>query len=253
MKLSSVIIAKNEEEKIKDAINSVNFSDEVIVIDDFSEDATVLIAQKFGAKVFKRHLNGDFSGQRNFGLRQAQAEWVLFIDADESLTTRLKNEIIQAINDPLRNYSAYFLKRQDFFVGKKLNYGEVGGAKFIRLAKRGSGRWERGVHEKWSIDGKVGFFKNPILHYAHPTLKSFIKDVNFTSSLHAEANKKEGKKSSLFKIIFWPKFKFFTNYFLKAGFLDGTHGFVLALLMTFHSFLAWSKLWFLQKNSQKSL
>lgn len=251
MKISSVILTKNEEENIKTAIESVSFTEETIVIDDYSKDNTIDIARNLGARVFKRNLGGDFASQRNYGLAQARGEWVLFVDADEKVTNRLKNEIIQAVNDPLRSEVAHFIKRKDFFLGKGLDHGEVGGAKFIRLAKRNSGNWERKVHETWQVDGKTCVLKNPILHYPHPTLSEFILDLNFTSTIHAEENKAKSKKTSLLKIILWPKLKFLVNYFIKGGFLDGTHGFVLALLMSFHSFLAWSKQWLLQKDLQK--
>jgi len=251
MKISSVILSKNEEGNIARAISSVNFSDEVIVIDDFSADSTVKVATDSGAKVFQRKLSEDFSSQRNYGMKLAQGEWVLFIDADEKASNRLKNEIIQAINDPLRKETGYFIKRKDFFLGKNLKYGEVGGAKFIRLAKKNSGVWKRKVHEVWDVRGKAGTFVNPIFHYPHPTLGEFVRDINFTSSLHAEENLSEGKKSNIFKILLWPKLKFLKNYVIKRGFLDGNHGFALALLMSLHSFLSWSKQWLLQKNLQK--
>lgn len=251
MKLSSVILAKNEEENIGEAIKSVDFSGEVLVVDDFSEDNTAEVARRMGAKVLKRNLVGDFASQRNFGLKRAQGDWILFIDADEKVTNRLKNEITQAVNDPLRKESGYFINRRDSFFGKTLKYGEVGGMRFIRLAKKDSGWWKRIVHETWEVKGKTGTLNNPILHFPHETLREFIKDINFTSTLHALANKEEGKCSSLIKILFWPKLKFTKNYFIKGGFLDGTHGFVLALLMSFHSFLSWSTQWLLQKNLQK--
>lgn len=251
MKISSVILTKNEEGNIKKAIESVSFSDEVLVVDDFSQDATVEVAKRLGAIVIRRNLGQDFSSQRNFGLKQTKGEWVLFIDADEKVTNRLKNEIIQAINDPLRKQSAYFIKRQDIFIGKTLGHGEVGKSKFVRLAKQNSGIWKRRVHEVWEAQGKVGTFKNPLLHYPHPTLKEFILDINFTSTLHSVENRSEGKVSSVLKILFWPKLKFIQNYFIKGGFLDETHGLVLAMLMSFHSFLGWSKQWLLLKNLQK--
>lgn len=132
--------------------------------------------------------------------------------------------------------------------GKQMKHGEFGNTKLLRLAKAGSGKWVRKVHEVWEVKGKVEELANPLLHYPHQTLREFIADVDWQSSLHAEANLKEGKRSNLFKIAAYPKLKFIKNWIFGLGFLDGTEGFVAALIMSFHSFLAWSKLWKMQKE-----
>jgi len=95
MDLSAVILAKNEEENILQSIESVNFCDEIIVIDDYSKDKTTEIARNHGANVFRRRLNNDFASQRNFGLQKAKGEWVLFLDADERVSENLKKEILK--------------------------------------------------------------------------------------------------------------------------------------------------------------
>lgn len=246
MKLSVVILTKNEEKNISEAIQSVDFADEIIIIDDISSDKTVEIANSKSIKVYKRRLNGDFAGQRNYGLYKAKNEWVLFLDADERPSKGLVDELITMKDEPV--YDGFKIKRKDFIWGKKLRYGETGSIKLLRLARKGAGKWKRKVHEYWDIIGNVGELKNPILHYPHQTIKEFINDIDYFSTLHAEANRQEGKKSSLLKIIFWQRFKFFNNWILKLGFLDGTQGFIMALMMSFHSFLAWSKLWLMQRK-----
>lgn len=133
--------------------------------------------------------------------------------------------------------------------GKELKHGETGNVKLLRLAKRDAGLWVRAIHEIWEIKGRVGELKNPLLHYPHQTLREFIADIDWMSTLHAEENKKEGKRSDLFKIIFYPKLKFIDSWILKLGFLDGTPGFIVAIMMSLHSFLAWSKLWLADKKN----
>lgn len=246
--LSVVILAKNEERHIKDCIQSVSFAGEIVVIDDLSVDDTRRIAKDFGAKVYKRSLDDDFAAQRNFGLEKASGEWVLFIDADERVTSNLKDEIVQVIDNPFIHKEGFYIKRKDFLWGKEIGYGEIGNTKLLRLAKKSSGKWKRKVHEQWNILGRTGTLKYALNHYPHPSFREFLKDVNRMSTLHAEANKKEGKKSNVLKIIFWPKGHFIVNWILRRGFVDGVHGFVVALVMSFHSFLAWSKLWMYQKD-----
>lgn len=247
MKISAVILTKNEEDIIGKCINSVSFCNEIVVIDDNSTDATVSIATSLGVKVYKHSLNNNFSDQRNFALEKITGDWTLFLDADEIITKDLEEEIKITIKKE-SEYKAYYIKRVDFLWGNKLTHGETGRTKIIRLAKKGSGKWTRAVHEKWRILGKIGCLINPIYHYPHKSLSDFIIHIENYSTIHAKANYDEGKKSAIYKIVFFPFFKFIGNYILRLGFFDGTNGIVHALLMSFHSYLSWSKLWLTQKE-----
>ena len=198
----------------------------------------------------------DFAKERNDLLKRAKAEWVFFVDTDEVISNELKEEVLKAIKD--KNFDGYFVTRRDFLYGKELKHGEFSGrgwfgnTKLLRLGRKSSGKWERSVHEYWDVKGKLGTLKSPLLHYPHPDLKSFIGNVDYFSGLHAVALKKEGKRSSLVKIAVWPVGKFVYNFIFRLGFLDGMVGFVVALIMSFHSFLAWSKLQLLQTNSRNA-
>lgn len=250
MNLSAVIITKNEEINIEECIKSLSFCDEIIVIDDYSTDNTVIIAKELGAKIFKRALNSDFAAQRNFGLQKAKYEWVLFVDADERVTEALASEITNYKLQITNDIAGYYFRRIDYMWGKFLTHGEVGTLKLIRLAKKGAGKWMRKVHEYWDVEGKKSELKNPLMHYPHPTLSEFLDELNIFSTLHAKANRQEGKRSTLVKIIVWPIVKFLQNYILRFGFLDGVAGFVLAVTMSLNSYLSWSKLWFYQKRQK---
>lgn len=244
--ISAVVLTKNEEKNLKDCFQSVKWCDEIIVVDDYSNDQTVKTAKKMGAKVFSRRLEGDFAAQRNFALQQAQGEWVLFVDADERVTNQLATEVKQAIEGEKVN--GFFLKRQDFFGGKPLKYGETANVRLLRLGRKGVGKWQRRVHETWEIKGAVGDLKEPLLHYPHPTLTEFLEEINFYSSLNAQEFLKEGRRASLIHIIAYPLGKFLQNYILRFGFLDGTPGTIIALMMSFHSFLTRAKLYLLWKK-----
>lgn len=243
--LSAIILTRNEEQNIVDCIESVSFCDEIIVIDDYSQDRTVELSKREKAHVLKRALKGDFATQRNFGLDQAKGDWVLFIDADERISSALRNEITSLIINRSSLINGYSIKRRDNMWGRELRYGETGNIKLLRLAKKNAGRWEGKVHETWRINGEIEELQNSILHYPHPTVVEFLEEINFYTDLREEELYEKGTKSYWWSIILYPKTKFILNYFVKQGFRDGIPGLVFALLMSFHSFLVRGKLWLL--------
>lgn len=247
--ISAIILTKNEEKNIKDCLDSLSWCDESIIIDDESEDRTRIIAEKLGAKVYSRRLI-NFSDQRNYGLEKAKGDWILFIDADERISQALWYEIMQYINDPIENFSGFFLKRIDVMWGKELKHGESGTLKLLRLAKKGSGKWTGTVHEKWNISGKTETLSNPLYHYPHQTVEDFLKEINKYTDLRAKELHEQNIKTNWLLILLYPKAKFFLNYFLRLGFLDGLPGLVTTIMMSFHSFLVRGKLWILWEKKK---
>ena len=247
--LSTVILTKNEERNIKDCLNSLKFCNEIIIIDDYSKDSTLKYARQCKAKVYARNLNGDFSSQRNFGLEKAKGDWVLFVDADERISSALADEIAASCQSPVA--SGFYIKREDKFLGKKLNFGESSSVRLLRLAKKNSGRWQGKVHEEWQVKGKTANLKNQIIHQRSLTISRFLQRINFYSTLRAKELFGKGHKTGIFLIFLYPKAKFIQNYFLRLGFLDGIRGFVFAMMMSLHSFMVRSKLWVMQKNKGK--
>ena len=249
--LTAVVLTKNEEKNIGDCLKSLKFCDEIIVVDDYSEDKTVERirnskpeTQKL--KIFQRHLNGDFAAQRNYGLKQAKNEWVLFVDADERISPQLAKEIVSRVSCLVSRVSGYFFKRKDFFLGHELKHGETASVRLLRLARKNCGKWEGKVHEVWKVQGEISCLKNPILHY-HSGLTKFLKGLNCFSTLAAQEFCKQEKRDSFWEWL-KPAVKFVQNYFLRLGFLDGTAGFVHAVCMSLHSFLVRAKLFMLWKN-----
>jgi glycosyltransferase involved in cell wall biosynthesis len=248
--ISVIIITKNEENNISACLDSVSWSDEKIVIDDHSTDKTVEIARKKGAKVYVRTMGNDFSDQRNYGIEKAQGDWIFFIDADERVSSALWYEIMQHTSESIDDCNGFFIKRQDTMWGRILKHGEVGNIVILRLAKKGTGKWEGKVHEKWKIHGKTQLLKNPLDHFPHPTVSNFLREINYYTDIRAEELYNKKIKSNWLSIIIYPKSKFILNYFFKRGYLDGLPGFVFAMMMSLHSFLVRAKLWFLiQKNT----
>ncbi len=163
-------------------------------------------------------------------MQKAKSGWILFLDMDETMPAALKKEIKNL--DP-SDYKGFYVKRCNYFLGRY-----VGTDIILRLAKKGAGEWKRAVHETWEVEGKLGELKNPIIHNTAGSVAAMVDKINFYSSLHAKANMREGKRSGIIKIMFFPKLKFIQSVFMGRGF-------VFSLLQAFHSFLAWSKLYFL--------
>jgi len=255
-KITAVVITRNEAEKIEKCIESLKWCNQVIVIDDFSQDDTVKIAQSRGAEVFQRDLNKDFSAQRNFGLEKAKNDWVFFVDADEIVTPPLAKNIVRRVKKT--GYSGFYIPRKELFAGKPLNCTDkpswdwsFGPIKLLRLGKKGSGKWKGRVHETWQIKGKVGKIGKPLYHHSFENITEALKKINFYTSIKANQDFDTGRKTSIKEIVFYPGAKLFKNFFWHLGFLDGTTGLVFCLLMSLQSFLSKAKLWLLQKKAAK--
>ncbi|MFH2019057.1 MAG: glycosyltransferase family 2 protein [bacterium] len=188
----------------------------------------------------------DFSKVRNLRLKEATTDWVLFLDSDEQLTPKLEGEINKAIK--FTSYAAYNLKRQDTFLGRTLKFGETANVKLIRLARRDFGLWQRPVHECWVGEGRVGELKNPLHHNPHKTISNFLEKINKYSTIEANYRFQNQVSPTLLHVIFYPPAKFLRNYILLQGFRDGVPGLIMALMMSFHSFLTWTKLYLLCKK-----
>ncbi|PIY69208.1 hypothetical protein COY90_01950 [Candidatus Roizmanbacteria bacterium CG_4_10_14_0_8_um_filter_39_9] len=257
-KITSIILTKNEETNIERAIKSLAFCDEIIVVDDGSTDMTVEKCQMTNhqsqinskIQIIKHESNGDFATQRNWAMKQASYEWILFLDADEEVSDELQKEIISSIGAPENDTSSYFLKRRDYFWSQELKYGEILKLRnrgLIRLIKKGSGKWGGKVHEEFIPDRplvhRVGGPLAYINHYPHPTLKEFISDINVYSGIRAQELHEAHVQAGAFEMVIYPVFKFILNYFVYLGFFDGPQGFVYSFLMSFHSFLVRAKLY----------
>ncbi len=249
--VSAIILTKNEEGDIGDCIRSLRWCDEIIIVDDYSQDKTTEKCKILDprCKIYERHLNADFAQQRNFGMEQARGEWVLFVDADERVTKKLAEEILRATAQ-MPSVIGFRIKRDDYVFGKWLKHGETRDLRLLRLVKKGRGKWVRPVHEVWQVKGKMKELKNPLLHYPHPTVKEFLENINFYTDLNAQTFYRQGVKTGFVQILAYPAGKFIVNYFFKLGFLDGVPGLLMATFMSFHSFLTRAKLWLLwQKNA----
>jgi len=241
--ISSVVLTHNDEATIAKTLGSLTWCEEILIIDDGSTDNTLSITRKFTSKIFKHPLDNDFAAQRNFGLSKAKNEWVLFIDSDEIVSPALAKEI-REIAAPRQlagtrndNTVGYFIKRRDIMWGRELRHGEQGRMKLLRLAKRDTGKWIRPVHEVWDIKGATLELQHPVLHFPHSSVAQYLGEINRYSTLNARYLYAQKIHVTWWQIVAYPLAKFFLNYFLRLGFLDGTAGAQVAIMMSMHSFL----------------
>lgn len=242
--ISSIVLTHNEEKNIVDCLESLSFCSEIIVVDDKSYDRTLEIAKSMGAKTFIHDLNNNFSQQRNFALSRAKSNWVLFLDADERISPKLKGEILEFIKNP-KDYTGAHMPRSDFMWGRKLRHGETGNLKFLRLAKKNAGKWVGSVHEEWIVQGPKITFVESIIHYPHQNIAEFLKEINRYTDIRAKELYEKKIFPKWYQIIGYPLFKFIQNFIIRLGFLDGIAGLIMAIMMSFHSFLVRGKLWLL--------
>jgi glycosyltransferase involved in cell wall biosynthesis len=232
MSLAVVILNHLPVKKLEPTLKSASFADEILVIhDSLSPYKPPRSDQK--TKVVSRPLNKGFAAQRNLALKKVSSDWVLFLDSDEVVSSRLKKEILQAVNSP--NYQGYLIPRQDVILGQELKYGETGQIKLLRLARRGQGEFSRSVHETWKIKGRVGEIKTPLLHLKGNLTSNFIQRIIKYAPLDIKDLEKENKTYSPLRLLIFPIAKFIQNYIVRRGFLDGTLGIFHAYLMSIQS------------------
>lgn len=239
--LSVVVLTHNDERRIVDCIEQLNFADEIVVVDDNSEDRTIEIAKKYTSSVYIRELQANFSNQRNFALNKVHNEWALFVDSDEYISEKLRDEIYRKLKNT--NSNGFYLKRIDYMWGQKILHGEGGDIRLLRLARKNSGKWRGKVHEIWDIKGQTEELSYPLIHTPHQSVKEFIFEIDSYSTLRANELFEKGVKSNIVQIFFYPILKFSLNYIIKQGYKDGIAGFIYAMTMSMHSFLVRAKLY----------
>jgi len=240
-RITAVIIVKNEADHIEDCIQSVNWVDEIVVVDTGSTDETIQIAKRFTSNVYEIEFNG-YGDAKNYGVSRATSEWILSLDADERISPQLRDEIELVLERPDRE--GYYISRKPFFLGKAIVHGGWYPGYVLRLFKRGRGVFSsHKVHEEVRLSGTASRLRNPILHQTDPSLNHYLAKLNTYTSLAADALFEKGSGFALVRLLCNPPFMFLKMYFFRLGFLDGVHGFLLAVLSAFHVFVKYAKLW----------
>jgi glycosyltransferase involved in cell wall biosynthesis len=231
-KLSVVIISKNEENFIEDAVKSASFANEVLILDSGSTDRTCNISKKLGAKVEYQEWLG-FGKQKQKAVELASNDWVFVLDSDERFTSDLQKEILKLLSNPEKK--GYFVPRLNNFWGKDIKSCGLYPDYSLRLFNRNSGRFnDREVHESVIIEGEAGYLKNHMKHLAYDNIEQFINKQNKYSSLSQ-------KKKNIFKAMINPYWTFFKLFIIKKGFLDGWDGFIISKLYAQYTFWKYIK------------
>jgi glycosyltransferase involved in cell wall biosynthesis len=249
-KITAIIPTLNEEIHLKDAINSVSFADEIIVIDSFSTDKTLEIAEKMNVKIIKRKFD-NFSSQKNYAIEQAAYDWIYMLDADERVTEKVREEILKAVKNP-KDFVGFYVRRTFYFAGEKINYGGCQRDKVIRLFLKQYATYKGVVHEKIVAKGKLGFLKNKIDHFSYKSYNHYISKMNHYGALRSQQFFEEGRKVNFFHILIKPCARFFIHYFIGLGFLDGFTGLIFAKIQAYSVFVRYVKLWSLNKEIKEN-
>ncbi len=226
-KVTAIIPTLNEEKNIVRAINQVNWADEIIVIDSFSNDATIDIAKKMGARILQRRFD-DFSSQKNYAITQAENDWIFILDADEQISEDLKLEIIEKLYN-IKNEKGFWIPRHNFFLGKKVNFSGWQNDKVLRLFNRNSCQYNgKLVHEEIKCNGKIGHFTMPLLHYTYKSYDDYLNKIKRYANLKAKELFKKNIKPGFFLGFVKPAYRFIYHYFITFGIFDGKTGWTIA-------------------------
>lgn len=246
--LSAVLITRNAAAQLAECLASVAFCDEILIVDSGSEDATVEIATRHGARVIRSAWRG-FGPQKQFAVEQARHDWVLCIDADERVSDTLRQSMLGVL--PALTFVAYRFARCNRFMGRHLRHGEGYPDWSLRLFDRRAARWsDDPVHEKVIARGAIGTLEGDLLHESAESLEAYLAKQNRYSSLAAEEALAQGKRATVMQLLLSPLLRFIKFYFFRLGLLDGLPGLVHILVGCGASFAKYAKMLAFQRKSQ---
>ncbi|MFO0769107.1 MAG: glycosyltransferase family 2 protein [Nitrospiraceae bacterium] len=242
MTVAAVIIAKNEESNIRACLDSVAWADERIVVDAESTDRTVAIAELGGARVFVRAWPG-YGPQKNFGMDQASADWILIVDADERVTDSLQREIQTLLaTRPADDVGGYEIPRKNFFYGKWIEGGGIYPDYQLRLFRKSSGRYDDvRLHEHLTVDGRIVRLHEPFVHFSMPTIGHHVRKMMWYTTLGADEKLKHARAISAWAIAAHHVGTIFKTYVMRGGYRDGVHGIIVAMFAGLHTFVKYAK------------
>ena len=242
MKISATIITLNEEKNIARALKSLDWVDEIIVVDSGSTDATEKICKEAGAKFISVEWPG-YVAAKNMALAAATGDWVLSIDADEEVTPELRDEILKEIKSP-DVAQGYFVPRKNHYLGKWIKRCGWYPDYQLRFWERERGHWQGGrVHESVKVEGRVVPLNKAINHFSYESISAHLKTIDKYTDLIARDKFEKGKKVSFFGLFFAAPLHFLKLYVLRGGFLDGLRGLLVSAMGAHYNFLKKAKLW----------
>jgi glycosyltransferase involved in cell wall biosynthesis len=243
--ISATVITYNEERNVRDALQSLSWADEIVVVDSGSTDATLEICRRFTEKIFHRDWTG-YADQKNFALERARHDWIFSLDADERSSTELCNEI-QGLARSGFAKAGYRIPRVAYFMERWIRHGDWYPDYQLRLFDRRLGRWAGGrVHESVRMDQEPDILRGEIQHYTYRSLSDYLKRLETYSTLAAHDYRQKGRSATPFNLLGHPVAVFIKAYLLKRGFLDGAPGLAVAAMGAVSVFFKYAKLYELQ-------
>jgi glycosyltransferase involved in cell wall biosynthesis len=236
--LSVIITTFNEEHNIEGVLESIRWADDILIVDSFSTDRTLDLARKFQVRILQRAYQGP-ADQKNWAIPQARNEWILLLDADERVTTALKKEVQQILGQPEVLFDAFWIGRQNFFMGRKVRFSGWQGDAVIRLFRRDLCRYnDQQVHEEIIAQGiRVGRLKNKMEHYTFKDTGHFLDKMRRYARWSAQDHFDRTRRVTFFHLYFKPLLRFLKHYVWQGGFLDGQVGFIISRIMAWGVFL----------------
>lgn len=248
MKLSAIVITKNEEDRIKTCLESIKWADEIIIIDNGSVDKTIEIAKNYTDKIFVSK-DLDFPSLRNKGMEKSTGDWILYIDADERILTPLKEELAQVIEST--QHSAFAISRKNIIFGEEKKYGPFWPDWVIRLFKKSDfEKWAGKIHEQPKFKGDLGYSKNSLIHLTHRSLDQIVLKSLEWSKIEARLRLETHHP----KMTGWRFLRIFISEafnqgVLRRGFFNGTVGIMDSLLQAFSMYMTYVRLWQFQQST----
>ncbi len=246
--ISVCIITRDEEANLPDCLASVAWADEILVVDSGSRDRTRDIAAAAGARVVEHPFEGHVE-QKNFAVSAASHDWILSLDADERLTPELAASVRAALESP-GTHAGFACNRRTWHLGRWILHGGWYPDRKVRLFRRDRGRWGgRNPHDHVDLDGPAGLLPGDLLHYSYRDLSAHLRQVDFFTTVSAREKHARGRRAGVLDLTLRPAGKFLRMYLLKAGFLDGFAGFVVAVTGAYYVFLKYAKLRELERGA----
>jgi glycosyltransferase involved in cell wall biosynthesis len=246
--VSATVIAKNESDAIGDALQSLAWADEIIVVDAESTDDTVAIARRYTERVYVRPWSG-YVEQKNYAAELATHDWIFSLDADERVPEALATEIRELLSASPSCWG-YRMPRVSFYLGRWMRTTDMYPDYQLRLYHRHHGRWDGlHVHESVKLDGgAIGYLKNELQHHPYKDLSEHLIRMDRYTTLAARQMFEKGRRATRLELLFHPPIAFARNYILKGGFRDGKAGLIVSLVNSYYVMLKFAKLWELQRD-----
>ncbi len=240
--LSVAIITRNEEENLREFLQSTAFASQIVLVDSGSTDATLQIASEFGCEIYHEEWIG-FGAMKQKAIDKCREPWILVLDADERIPLETAAVLKKIVTDPTVGETGFSFPRKNYFQGRWIKHAGWWPDRIVRLFRKGTGRMSAAVvHESVEVQGMVGDLDVPIEHYTESRLSKILQKIDKYSTLGAETAFREGKRSTSGGAFFRALFTFIQDYFLRLGMLDGMPGLTLAVTDSVNKFFKYAKL-----------